>query len=78
MQTYRISMVGDKTIHEVEASSPYAAIAQLAGCNWEEVKLPIWRRGPRYDGSYDTECFMPLDNSGRQWVLHNNGTSDFL
>lgn len=76
MEIYRVSMVGGEGIREIEATSPYAAIAIMARCNWEDVKLPIWRRGPRYDGSYDTECFMPLDNTGRQWLLHNNGTSD--
>lgn len=70
MNVYSVQLVGQPPIvQEIEAYSPHHAVQLAAGCAAEEVCLPIWRAGPCFDGTWQRECYMPLDNSGRQWIV---------
>lgn len=73
MRNYQVQLVGQpaRPVQTIEAYSPHNAVEIAAGCHWRDVCLPIWRRGRRHDGSYQVECYMPLDNSGRQWLVFN-------
>jgi hypothetical protein len=66
---YEVQMVGEKDWAYFEAHSPHHAVEQAAACNFEDVCTSIWRRGPRYDGTWQEECYMPRDNTGRQWLV---------
>lgn len=73
MNQYTVQMVGEPQAeqpqHAVEAHSPWSAVEQVARCNFEDIGLPIWRRGPRFNGTWDVECYMPRDDTGRQWLV---------
>lgn len=84
MTTYTVQLVGEpaQPIHYVELSIalPHYAVAEVAKCDPLAVGLPIWRAEPRsrtggttrsaeYHQQYDVECYMPHDNSGRQWLV---------
>lgn len=73
MRNYQVQLVGQpaQPVQEVEAWGAHHAVWLVSGCHPEDVCPPIWPRGPRFDGSYQVECFMPLDNSGRQWLVFN-------
>ena len=54
----------------IEAHCAHAAAVAAAGCDWRKVPLPIWRDGlNRYTGEAHVQCYMPLDDTGRQWVV---------
>jgi DNA-directed RNA polymerase len=70
MKTYAVRMVGEPDVGLFEAPSPMHAAAQAAGCHWTQVGLPIWGQDwCRLKQRYGIKCFMPLDDSGRQWVV---------
>lgn len=72
MKQWIVQMVGESRTQLVEAHSSMLAVAEAACCNWRAVCLPIWRREPSWGRgltTYNEECFMPLDNSGRQWIV---------
>ena len=72
MVDYLVRLVGQPRQPEVavEASSAAMAVALTAGCRFTDVCLPIWRQGPdAWHEHYAEECFMPLDDSGRQWIV---------
>lgn len=73
--TYLVQSVGQPMgpFLEIEAASPHHAVEIAAGCHPEDVGLPIWRAGPRFNGSWERECYMPRDDSGRQWLVHTSG-----
>lgn len=79
MPTYHVQLVGEPqhaqpiTEHDIGVRLPHYAVAEAAGCAWENVGLPVWRRGPRCNGAWDVECYMPADNTGRQWLVLNPG-----
>lgn len=69
---FTVQMVGQpaQPLHTVDAYSGIHAVAQVAGCDVMTVGLPIWRQGPDRRGErYEVECYMPLDGSGRQWLV---------
>jgi hypothetical protein len=82
MKAYSVQMVGQpaKPVLAIEAHSAAHAVSEAARCDFCAVCLPIWRSNPtsktggnvasaRYAQEYETECYMPLDNSGRQWLV---------
>jgi hypothetical protein len=66
---YIVTEVGDPSPRIVEAPSAWEAVKEVAACAFEEVCLSIWRSEPLPNGTYRKECYMPRDNSGRQWVV---------
>ncbi len=72
MKTYRIRSVGEPMgpWQEVESWTVYAAVAEVADCAINDVPCSIWRN--RDTGA---ECFMPRDNTGRQWEVSLPGNS---
>lgn len=67
-----ITMVGEQRATHVEAYNDYEAVAEIAGCTVHAVCLPIWRRGRRSRWNpqdYTERCYMPRDNTGRQWLV---------
>lgn len=81
MKTFSVQMVGEVDIGLLEAHSASDAVVAAAGCEWLDVGLPIWacvlvfdydagRRVPSVPAHpVGTECYMPRDNSGRQWLV---------
>jgi hypothetical protein len=72
MNTYTVQAVGEPMglVVTIEAYNALYAVAEVAGCDLSVVTLPIWRRGPdAWNVSYEVECYMPLDNTGRQWLV---------
>jgi hypothetical protein len=68
-----------------DAGNEYHAVAQAAGCSFADICLPIWttyrtvrwfinpytgeRQPYLHHRPIEAMCFMPLDNSGRQWIV---------
>ena len=72
MKTYTVQSVGEPMGLgiTVEAYSALYAVAEVAGCDLLAVTLPIWRQGlDKWHRRYEVECYMPLDGSGRQWLV---------
>ena len=59
-----VQMVGhpEQPEQTVDAYNPMHAVAQVARCGVLDVCIPIWSRD-------NTECYMPRDDSGRQWLV---------
>ena len=61
----------------IEAPNDYYAVAEAAGCAVNDVCLPIWERNPGRHGIggarpiYAQRAYMPLDGSGRQWMVED-------
>lgn len=54
----------------VEALNVFYAVAAVAGCEFRVVGLPIWGdRQPTKWQSYARACFMPCDDTSRQWIV---------
>jgi hypothetical protein len=62
MSTYVVQMIGSDSTQQIDADSAHHAVETAAGCDWRLVCLPIWRDRTR-------ECYMPRDDSGRQWLV---------
>lgn len=77
MREFLVQMVGEKDAAIFESHNDYGAVAQAAGCQIALVCLPIWRRGATraqaYRQEYQERCYMPLDDSGRQWIVRDRG-----
>ena len=70
MNTYQVAPVGHGTPVSIEAHNAIEAVAEAAQCATHMVCLPIWREGPdRLRETYAVECYMPLDGTGRQWLV---------
>lgn len=63
MKTFRVIEVGTLQGVVVEAHNDDHAIAEVAQCAVNDVPLPLWGQP---DGR---RCYMPFDNSGRQWLI---------
>ncbi|MNL67914.1 hypothetical protein D3C87_1925600 [compost metagenome] len=55
----------------VEASNDYQAVAEVAGCAQNDVPVPIWEETVRGGLPRGKRCYMPLDNTGRQWIVED-------
>lgn len=70
MKTLRIQQIGEHAGVVVEAPNDYHAVARAAGCAVNDVPLPIWQSTPGRHGRTQ-RCYMPLDNTGRQWLVED-------
>lgn len=75
MPWFTITMVGTTERRLIDADNDYEAVAHVADCNPMDVCLPIWRRGATptqaHLQQYRERCYMPRDNSGRQWIVRD-------
>jgi hypothetical protein len=55
----------------IEACNVFHAVAEAAGCSVHDVCLPIWIDWCDRWGAAGIGCFMPLDQTGRQWLAVN-------
>ena len=63
MKEYKYWMVGQEDDAKIiESNGPIPAVAYAAKCMFEKVGLPIWVQ-------YEKQCYMPFDDSGRQWII---------
>jgi hypothetical protein len=73
-RTYAVQMIGEPDVGLFEAHSATDAVALAAECDWRAVCLPIWWVSPRTKtprAPIGTECYMPRDDSGRQWLVRD-------
>lgn len=64
MPAFIVTEVGSTNRRRIEAANDYYAVAEAASCAVNDVALPIWQ------GDHG-RCYMPFDNSGRQWLVHD-------
>ena len=57
-------------LQQIEAQNVLEAVRIAAGCHPEELGPVAWRRGPRFHGSWQVQCFTPSDGTGREWLVH--------
>ena len=91
MREFIIQTIGQPmgTEQRIEAHTAQNAVAEAANCEVVLVCLPIWRTEPRshtggneasarYLGEYGRECYMPRDDSGRQWLVREVRVDPFV
>lgn len=82
MKQFDIRLVGQPAgpVTRIEAVNEYQAVAEVAQCAVNDVMPPIWRQGFRRltwgqleagINEYEERCYMPIDNSGRQWLVRD-------
>lgn len=69
MKTLAVIEVGAATGVTVEAANDYHAVAEVADCAVNDVAIPIWERQVHPWQPRGARCYMPLDGSGRQWIV---------
>jgi hypothetical protein len=76
MSAFVVTEVGKpESARQVEAANDYHAVAEVAGCAVKDVPIHIWeerRQHPWHPRR--ARCYMPRDNSGRQWVVEDATT----
>lgn len=77
MSTLVVTEVGTQLERRIEAPNDYHAVAEAAGCAVNDVPIPIWEGEPERHPlagdrpRYAVRCYMPRDNSGRQWLVRD-------
>lgn len=56
----------------VEAANDYHAVAEVADCAVNDVALPIWEQQVQPWAARGQRCYMPLDKTGRQWIVEDS------
>jgi hypothetical protein len=74
LRPYTVQAVGEGAgdVLRIEAYNAIHAVAQAASCDVSAVCLPIWRVPERATATrhpVGTECYMPRDDSDRQWLV---------
>lgn len=71
MKTFLVQLVGEHASRPIEAANDYHAVAEAANCAVNDVAIPIWEEKVESWAPRGSRCYMPLDNTGRQWIVRD-------
>lgn len=70
-----VTRLGTQDHQHIEAANDYHAVAVAADCALNDVPLPIWQEAEVSWRQRGARCYVPNDNTGRQWLVHDDTES---